>query len=362
MKKSVVYLTFNDQPGGIFTSQVVGVCEFLREELKCDVTLISFISLRNFGAVSKKIKQQWPGALVLPMWPGIQRWRKNSFLLKRKLRRINPDVVFARGPFATMLARTSTSGRVCFDARGAYAAEFGEYSVGGTSLSSADVKKVEVDAIRSADCAIAVSEALAEYWRREFNYTEKKHVVIPCTLAKHEAITHRNNNSGVKRIVFSGGNGKWQSLELISELLLPYFRIDPEVELLMLVQELPVKFPLAEAYPERVTQKWVNESDVSALLAQCDYGWMVRSDSVTNQVASPVKFAEYLAAGLSVLISPKLGDFSDFVVSNNCGLVVSGLIEKLEPVQPQTKLRNAELADKYFRKQKFVNEYLFCLG
>lgn len=362
LKKSVVYLTFNDQPGGIFTSQVVGVCEFLRDELKCNVTLISFISLRNFGAVSKKIKQQWPGAVVLPMWPGIQRWRKNSFLLKRKLRKINPDVVFARGPFATVLARTSTFARVCFDARGAYTAEFGEYSVGGASLSSDEVKNVEADAIRSSDCAIAVSEALTEYWRRDFNYKDKKHVVIPCTLAKRVAVAHRDRSGGAKKIVFSGGNGKWQSLELISEILLPYFKSDPQVELLMLVNELPEKFPIAEAFPDRVTQKWVNESDVSTLLAQCDYGWMVRADSVTNQVASPVKFAEYLAAGLSVLISPKLGDFSEFVASKKCGLIVNGVLENLEPVDSQTKLRNADLADEFFRKQKYVNEYLFCLG
>jgi hypothetical protein len=41
-------------------------------------------------------------------------------------------------------------------------------------------------------------------------------------------------------------------------------------------------------------------------------------------VASPVKFAEYLMGGLQILISPRLGDYSDLVDKYNLGTFKKG--------------------------------------
>ena len=76
-------------------------------------------------------------------------------------------------------------------------------------------------------------------------------------------------------------------------------------------------------FPERVLIKWVKHRDVINYLAACDYGILLREQSYTNKVASPTKFAEYLFAGLQVLISKDLGDFSEFVKLNHCGIILS---------------------------------------
>ncbi len=55
-------------------------------------------------------------------------------------------------------------------------------------------------------------------------------------------------------------------------------------------------------------------------LAAADYGLLLRDGSVVNRVASPVKFAEYLAAGVPVMISESLATIPMWFGSINSGL------------------------------------------
>ncbi len=356
----LVYLTFNDGPGGIFTSQVIEVCRFFRDELNLDVQLVSFISLRGFFGTRKKILEKDPSAIVLPMWPGIGNWRRNASRLTKRLGKIKPNTIIARGPFATLLAASSSSSRICYDARGAYTAEFHEYDLSNGQIPSAEIRSIEEQALISCHAAIAVSHVLVDYWRTVLGYSEHKHRVIPCTFdSRMSVLTTPHANI---RIVFSGGSGKWQSIELISQLLSPLFEENPTLELLMLTRDLPADFSLKSKFPNRVHQQWVSEKEVPALLATCDYGWLVRTSSTTNKVASPVKFAEYLSAGLSVLISSELGDFSEFVTKNNCGFIVSQTtMPDLHLVSEEQKALNKELALTYFTKKAYIEDYKFCV-
>ena len=54
------------------------------------------------------------------------------------------------------------------------------------------------------------------------------------------------------------------------------------------------------------------------------------ASSPVNSVASPVKFGEFMAAGLPVIISDGVGDFSDLVQRENVGMVVRSLNDPSE--------------------------------
>jgi hypothetical protein len=82
---------------------------------------------------------------------------------------------------------------------------------------------------------------------------------------------------------------------------------------------------------------------------------LIRDDKVTNQVASPVKFAEYLAAGLQVLISPNIGDYSSFIKEYNCGKIVDEKIPPLKKISIEDRVKNIELATAYFKKDSPLN-------
>ena len=95
------------------------------------------------------------------------------------------------------------------------------------------------------------------------------------------------------------------------------------MKLLLLAKKNNEITELLAKYPEAVSNYFVSPNEVAGYLIAADYGFLVRENSITNRVASPVKFAEYLACGLKILISKDLGDFTEFVERNNLGLVVS---------------------------------------
>jgi hypothetical protein len=273
--------------------------------------------------------------------------------------RQRPEFIIARGPFATLLAANINSVPVCFDARGAYCSEFKEFDVSDGSFTAEEIRNIESEALKKSKTAIAVSEALVNYWKSEFNYSDTKHVVIPCTLRTDFRYGKANRDSNTIRIVFAGGSGPWQNLTTLSDLLLPVFNKRADISLTLLVKNLPADFELAKQFPERVTQNWVSEFEVQEILNQCDYGWLVRDYSNTNRVASPVKFAEYLAAGLRVIISESLGDFSEFVSKNSCGVVLTEAtdLSDLKKVSAEDRTRISNLTKTYFVKSMYSEQY-----
>lgn len=114
---------------------------------------------------------------------------------------------------------------------------------------------------------------------------------------------------------------------------------------------------LQNKYPNQVKRFWLSVSEVFDYLSVADYGILFREQTVTNKVASPEKFAEYLSAGLKVLISEKLGDFSEFVEKNNCGIIIKNKENiNLARVENSIKQINRELSEKIFTKQKALYE------
>ena len=102
------------------------------------------------------------------------------------------------------------------------------------------------------------------------------------------------------------------------------------------------------------------------LFSIADYGYVFREQSVTNQVASPVKVAEYLSCGLKVLISENLGDYSSMIKENDLGRIIDddfelekvSLSKKYDIVKFSTNnlsLQSAHITNLYMR---LVNENL----
>ena len=79
---------------------------------------------------------------------------------------------------------------------------------------------------------------------------------------------------------------------------------------------------LAGLAPDSMTIRSVAAHEVPGLLVASDLGLLLRDDSETNRVASPVKFGEYLAAGVPVVITPRLGDCSAIVREHRLGVKV----------------------------------------
>jgi glycosyltransferase involved in cell wall biosynthesis len=106
-------------------------------------------------------------------------------------------------------------------------------------------------------------------------------------------------------------------------------------------------------------------SEINKYLSVADFGLLFREDILTNNVASPTKFPEYMLAGLPTIISKGVGDYSSFVGEHNAGLVIDNddksLVEKIVSLKRysiEERLRISELGMKYYSKQASIQKLL----
>lgn len=371
----MIYLTYNDQPNGIYYSQVIDVVKYLNSiQNKEKVKLVALISVRKFFENKRKIKEKLPDAIVIPMAPGISRWKWNAFQLSFIA---HHDKIMARGPFATSLAlQLKQAGRikkVVFDARGAYKAELNEYNVVSNEIVKSQIAGIEQDVLRRSDAILSVSHALVNYWKSDCGFESQKHVIIPCTLSNdfifefpgEYELKNLKREAGFNEedivMVYSGSSAGWQSFSLVEEKMTRVMESNTKVKLLWLTHDFNRQSDFVKRFEKRIVTNWLQPKDVRKYLLAADYGILYRENSVTNQVASPVKFAEYLSCGLDVLISNNLGDFSKFVQEQGCGQ--SGDAEwNLRVLSYEQKKKNHELAMKYLTKENFKKQYLSLLA
>lgn len=373
----MIYLTVGESYSGVFKSQVIDVCRFMSTISEEKIHLVSFISIRGFMAGRRKIKKAYPKSSVFPMFPRLENWRMNFLLLWLFSLFFRPKRIMARGAIATNLAlqvkKIKKGCKVIFDGRGAYVAEWSEYDVVGEKLKK-EAFNIEKDAIIQADFRLAVSEALVNYWRKDYNYGGNDHVVIPCTL-NADSVPEFDVNLRTKIrgqlgyrddesiIVYAGSSAGWQSIKLIDTLLMNLLNRDEKYKVLLLSKFDLDALSSYQKYPDRITQKWVKPNEVHQLVSSGDYGILFRENTVTNQVASPTKFGEYLAGGLKVLISEKLGDYTDAVKNNNLGIILEekGDLPLLAKVSLEEKSFLQKYAFEHMTKKSHKNSYLKIL-
>ncbi|MBL0043478.1 MAG: hypothetical protein IPP33_03370 [Flavobacteriales bacterium] len=370
----IIYLTYNDQPSGVYWSQVTDVVEHLNTLGRDSVKLVALVSARDFLRTRRAIKAHSPSALVLPMVPTMKRWKWNTTILGGVCRLLKPGGIICRGPFATWMAlRMRDRGlakRVCFDGRGAYAAEWEEYRIIDDDTLIAQIRPLEQEAVSKSDFRIAVSNALVAHWGERYSYKSSEHVVIPCTLGRDLDRNRRSElpfpraENDVIRLVYSGSTAGWQSFDLLEKLLVPLFDSRADVHVLFLSKRDPHNEALERKYPGRVEIKWLDHARVQLALSECDYGIMVRERTITNQVASPTKFAEYLSSGLRIITNEGLGDLSALVQEHDLGLVLTDTLSvaTIQKTTAADRHRLRAFALNHFTKQIHNTSYSLLLS
>jgi hypothetical protein len=197
-------------------------------------------------------------------------------------------------------------------------------------------------------------------------------VVIPCTInAAFEKLnfTEQTVRDARKKLgysptdivfIYSGSVSGWQSFTLLEHFAVPLLSKDANVKFLFLSGIDKNIKSIQDRFPNQVMVSKCSPQDVPAQLLAGDYGLLIREESITNKVASPVKFAEYLACGLQVIVSEHTGDYSEFVRQNSCGFLPHQYKEQEIPDWDK-KLRNRNLALRYFSKIECLESYKLLL-
>ncbi|MEO7086121.1 MAG: glycosyltransferase [Gemmatimonadaceae bacterium] len=259
--------------------------------------------------------------------------------LRRLLRNTHVRKCYARGiwgPLAIRLASPSLP--YVYDARGTVADETLAAGSRAARAKAGVYAPIERWCVRRANRVTAVSQPFASELLRTCGRDDV--VVIPSCIDLGDASRFDSDAPRVRAelgfspedivLVYSGSVGQYQALSQMLELWESLAHTEKVRFLLLTNTSAGQSTDPLDASPllrERVVQRSVARGDVARYLAACDAGFILREPRLMNRVASPVKFAEYLAAGIAVVASPDIGDMSSLIAERRIGVLVDGAPE-----------------------------------
>lgn len=271
---------------------------------------------------------------------------------------------------------------IVFDTRGAVAEEYllTEAKLKGHSNSNnhhhyVKIIRRELDFIWVADKVFTVSNRLKTYYlEKDSRISEDKIIVIPgCAdqnmfFWNNHARNRVRDNLGINDrivLVYAGGlDQTWQIPERLFYIFSKLSEHNPQLFFMCItankdiVQTYVRKFNIRN---ENIWIDYVKNDSINDYLCAADIGLLFRENTPTNNVASPTKFAEYVMAGLPVIISEGVGDFSAFVKKFKIGLVIKNDSYSLEKEITKYLInlnvdreKIAALCKKEFSKQRYL--------
>ncbi len=231
------------------------------------------------------------------------------------------------------IRRLLPGARVVFEPHGIAAAEFRVLG-----LSEAEVAVAEEQERQSAaGCTqmLTVSRAMTRHYESYLTGPAPESLVIPsvtdfATAGLTDADrTRARADLGVDDaplVLYVGGLQPWQEPESMWALVAGARSLRPDLRLLVLTMapedEARVGLRAAGVPDACAIVRPAPRSEVLRLSTAADVALLLRRRDPVNEVASPVKFGEYLTAGVPVVTTPWVGDCGAIVEERGVGVVV----------------------------------------
>lgn len=206
---------------------------------------------------------------------------------------------------------------------------------------------IEKIVLKKAEYILFVSEEMKKHYTKKYglDFSEKSYVmpcfnelsVIPETLNKKEK--YKKNN-----FVYVGSLKAWQCFEETAKL---YSMIEEaansKTHFFVFTSDQEKARKIIQNYGiKNYSMDYVKSSELAYRLAECKYGFVIREDTTVNRVATPTKFANYLASGVIPIYSDCLVSFAN--VDKNVGLGLVANIDDMEnAVEKTVEHMNKEL-------------------
>ncbi|OPZ09321.1 MAG: hypothetical protein BWZ10_02567 [candidate division BRC1 bacterium ADurb.BinA364] len=184
---------------------------------------------------------------------------------------------------------------------------------------------LERQALSAADAMTAVSRNLALYYALAHSAARFPNpLIFPCAAdtarfrlreSEREAFRARLGAAGKAVWIYAGSNAPYARLDLAARLLAAIERAAPGMSRYWILSRdwRAIRGTyLAAGVPEAAIHGDAAEHEqVAEWLAAADIGLLTRDRTLVSWVACPVKFAEYLACGLSVALAGPVGDLPE---------------------------------------------------
>lgn len=311
--------------------------------------LLSFESLRSmrnkerFQSARRKAASLQVELICVPLLPKKvpQSFAVNSRYAASRIRSCarssDTTVVHAQSHFAAGAAalalRKLSSVQLVFDLHGVDVEErLDDGRLISNSSEFRSRRHYERLAIDRANWVLPVSGALAT----QLQVPKEKIRVVPCISSLPSLRCRATDLRAQARsklsiaddpvVLYLGGASAWQQPEYLVSCFAELHKRRPDVIFLIVTGEVETFQSLfaKNAVPlENVRIVSVPHYQVPEIAAAADVGMLLRENTIVNRVASPTKFAEYLAMGVPVLLTDTLEDFAKITSQRNLGRVVS---------------------------------------
>ncbi|MBL7033522.1 MAG: glycosyltransferase, partial [Candidatus Delongbacteria bacterium] len=248
-------------------------------------------------------------------------WRIRRLILRDEI-----QILQAHADSAAHIAarvRAQWNGVFIYDMHGTTLAErkeiLGEDWAGTAEY--ARMRSQKQKALQAADRVFCVSEVFREYLINEYQLSGANITVtrsgtdINPLISLDEISRLREELSLTDKtvLVYAGGVSQWQKIETTLHLFELVQAEAPGAIFLFLIpayaaQEFSRMLGDTNLPDANLRVLNLPPSQVHSYLSLADFGILLRDRNMVNRVASPIKLAEYLMAGLNVVVSDEIGD------------------------------------------------------
>lgn len=229
-----------------------------------------------------------------------------------------PDIVHVRSYVPALIAlsaRPRTGGRLVFDIRGFWAderVEGGLWPAGGVLYRIA--KRCERRFFAEADGIVTLTEASVPQIRAWARGDATDVTVIP-TCVELERFSDRPPRPGGPHAVWSGSVGTWYRFDLAAPIVRAL-----GLPLTVITRQEQLARELLGGHPAEI--RAAEPQQMPGELFAGDVGLCLIRSSFSKTASAPTRFAEYLAAGMPVIVTPAVGDLEAIVEDDGVGVVL----------------------------------------
>ena len=350
-----VYLIVEEIGLSLVPGQLMPLVRFLKSHKQLDqkgtsVRCLAVVSLRDYlrPGWRQRIRQRFVDQLtqeslqitfIPKLSMKIVQWFVNVFAKYHGLTSADAKVVWhCRGPVATEVARKHCSiavgnNRVLFDVRGATPEEWlyvGGYGRANYQQIAEQLFQSERESLCNADSVLFVTNELKEHMSAIHGDPPSRSTVVPCyldiELLENKIPYSKPRNENIEYF-YSGSAAKWQQIDRVFSCFKRVWEKQPCAKLTVLTPHMKAMFEkLAKQRLPAGVVKISNLPPQEVLVAyrSATFGFLLREDHLINNVAFPVKFAEYLYMGVIPIISASLKSCVGIVEKHEIGIVVPG--------------------------------------
>lgn len=252
--------------------------------------------------------------------------------------RRRPRIVHARSylpaAVADLVATLTPRAKMLFDCRGMLGEEYvdaGHWTPDRVEYRL--VKAFERRAFRRAEGLVVLTEALRTWMRRALVVPETTPItVVPCCVESERFSPDQEARREARRelglgnrltLVYSGSLGSWYQEEEMARFAKHLRRLEPELAWLVLTRSDTTSLVAASRRHglDDLIIRSVPPADMPRVLPAGDLALSFIRPCFSKLGSSPTKVAEYLAAGMPVVVNAGIGDQAELSVEDDACLV-----------------------------------------